>query len=109
MKGECFLVKSLTGKLDGFNCEQTESLTLDDEVSDEIPACTTGADAVTLSSDEESKHSRHQMMPSELNALGDDESVSSRTRTHGRAKGHCGLDNCLDNCGLGECVRNQQE
>ena len=35
-EGECFLVESLTGKLDGFNYDQMESLTLDDEISDEI-------------------------------------------------------------------------
>ena len=37
-EGDCFLLESLTGKLDGFNCEQMESLTLNDEVSDEICA-----------------------------------------------------------------------
>ena len=37
-EGECFLVESLTGKLDGFNCEQMELLTLEDEVSDEVSA-----------------------------------------------------------------------
>ena len=35
-QGECFLVESLTGKPDGFNYKQMESLTLDDEVLDEI-------------------------------------------------------------------------
>ena len=40
-EGDCFLLESLTGKLDGFNrfnCKQMESLTLNDEVSDEISA-----------------------------------------------------------------------
>ena len=35
-EGECFLIESLTGNLDGFNCKQMESLTLNDEVSDKI-------------------------------------------------------------------------
>ena len=35
-EGECFLVKSLTGKPDGFNCNQMELLNPDDEVLDEI-------------------------------------------------------------------------
>ena len=35
-ESKCFLVESLTGKLDGFNCNQMESLTLEDKISDEI-------------------------------------------------------------------------
>ena len=37
-EGDCFLLESLTGKLDGFNCEQMELLTLNDEVLDKISA-----------------------------------------------------------------------
>ena len=33
---KCFFVESLTGKLDGFNCNQMESLTPEDEILDDV-------------------------------------------------------------------------